>query len=188
MLNENPVKTYFDQQKLSNIERLNGGLVNYVYRLSFGEDNQTLIRKYYSPYLASNPSISNSQQRYFTEKNALNEFSTQNWLKLNSQSRVRTPEIYHFDDENFVIIMQDAGLKSRTLFELLRLELNSDSDDESEFFKWLREEMKFFVDFLTRKSNVKIETHRKIFENKPVQSGLKSYLKSVRLEQAKSMG
>jgi 5-methylthioribose kinase len=189
MINEKEIREYFEsiQSKigderfkvaaLTKLESLSGGLVNYVYRLYFESEHLTLILKYFPPYLAMDKSIAFSQQRYFVEKIALEEFGTQKWLKLNEESGVRTPKIFHCDDEKFVLIMQDAGLSAKPLFELLKLgsELTGDT------IKWISKEVKFFEDFITLKANIKSDT----FGKNPIGIILKSYIKNTIKEQAK---
>ena len=104
--------------KVQTISMLSGGLANFVYRLKF-EDNTTAILKYYPPYLAVNPSMTVSQKRYFVEKAALQALNSQPWLEKNQNSRIRTAKLINFDDNNYVLIMEDAGENTKTLFNYL---------------------------------------------------------------------
>ena len=78
-----------------------GGLANYVYRLTYS--NRTTILKYYPPYLSSNTAYSFSQERYFVEKEALQVFSDL------STDKIKVPKLLQSIDEEYVLIMEDAG-------------------------------------------------------------------------------
>ena len=62
------------EYEVEDVKLLSGGLVNYVYRISFRSSSNTVtaILKYFPPYLAVEKSISFSQERYHVEKSALN--------------------------------------------------------------------------------------------------------------------
>ncbi|KAJ3101638.1 hypothetical protein HDU97_001251, partial [Phlyctochytrium planicorne] len=96
----------------NDISRLGGGLVNFVYRLSF-EDSTTAVLKHFPPYVANNPKVPFSQERYFAEKECLRLFGGTHGL-------LSVPRLIHSDDAKFTIIMEDAGKELSTLLDHLR--------------------------------------------------------------------
>ncbi|KAJ3100608.1 Protein tyrosine phosphatase domain-containing protein 1 [Phlyctochytrium planicorne] len=102
-----------------NITRLAGGLANFVYRLTFA-DSTTAVLKYFPPYLAINPSVAFSQERYFAEKECLKLFGGTHGLLC-------IPRIIHSNDAAYTIIMEDAGKDLSTLLDHLRTSNVSES-------------------------------------------------------------
>ena len=60
----------FEGHNICSYENIEGGLINYTYRIFF-EDSPSVILKYYPPYIASLPEIPLSSSRCFFEKQAL---------------------------------------------------------------------------------------------------------------------
>ena len=101
--------------KLKNIQRLNGGSVNYVYRLTF-DNNSTVILKYFPNHLAIDKDVKMNQKRYCVEKDALKLLGDHCFLE---KTHTRIPKLLYFDDNNFIIVMQDAGKQCKTLLKFL---------------------------------------------------------------------
>lgn len=105
------------------LQRLTGGMVNYVYRLESlstsppedPEEPRSFILKHYQPFLASSPNVMLSCDRYFVEKRALQIFSN---TTHNSQSLPRIPQLLHFDDSDHILVIEDCGSSIFSLFEL----------------------------------------------------------------------
>jgi thiamine kinase-like enzyme len=176
------INALFAESKLKDIIALSGGLVNYVYRLVF-ENNTSYVLKYFPRFLASNRTVEMSQNRYFIEKCALTELQNQPWLKESPHSMIRTPKVVHFDDENFTLIMEDAGTSCKTLFTLLTNESNQLYNDE--LLSQIAKEVKIFSSYLSDKSNIRPKTHKEL-ENKSAWDIIGGYVKSLCFEQAKT--
>ncbi|CAF0809993.1 unnamed protein product [Brachionus calyciflorus] len=144
------------------IEKLSGGLVNYVYRIKF-VDKKSVILKHYPPYCAAYKTISMSQKRYFVEKEALQFLSTQPWLTNNPESIVRTPNVIYADDDHYTLIMQDAGENTQTLFNLLL----SNSSVDQHFLDLIPKELKVLIRHLTEDSELTFKKN-KTFEKESV--------------------
>ncbi|RMZ95298.1 hypothetical protein BpHYR1_021778 [Brachionus plicatilis] len=150
------VEKYFQTNKnlpfksrLVSANLLTGGLVNFVHRLRF-EDGSTAVLKSYPPFIAFYRTISLSQNRYFVEKTALEALSSQPWLNKNPNSIIRTPKVLFSDDESFVLIMEDAGDKCETLFNLLASDVQLDDN----FIELIPKEVKIFVNYLSKESGL----------------------------------
>lgn len=98
-------------------------MVNYVYRLESlstsltkdPDEPRSFILKHYQPFLASSPNVMLSCDRYFVEKRALQIFSNGTH---NSQSLPRIPQLFHFDDSDHILVIEDCGSSIFSLFEL----------------------------------------------------------------------
>ena len=93
--------------------KLTGGICNYVYRLHFND--RTVVLKQFPSTLASNIDYPFSQDRYFVEKEALTKFS-----KLNS-GNVKVPRLIFCQDEEFVLVMEDAGENIVSLMDYFKV-------------------------------------------------------------------
>ncbi|ORX89063.1 hypothetical protein K493DRAFT_306087 [Basidiobolus meristosporus CBS 931.73] len=109
----------------SHAQKLTGGLINYVWRvqLTMAESgaSKSVIIKQSLPYLSSNPEIKFSQERTEFEARALSFFSGRDvpaalslpvYLDDSVRQQFSTicvPEILHYDQEKYVIVMQDMG-------------------------------------------------------------------------------
>lgn len=145
---------------LKSVNRLNGGIINYIYRLTFS-DESTAVLKYYPAFIATNKQIPFSQSRYFVEKSALEIFGQNK--DLNETTNIRVPKVLFSDDDNYVIIMQDAGKELLLLSEVLKMDNISDEKLDS-----IAQEIYNFSKFLTEKSNVTPTSHKDVFENPAV--------------------
>lgn len=159
---------------VTDIKLLSGGLVNYVYRISFetSKNKATVILKYFPPFLAINKSVAFSQERYHVEKSALSLLTDSPWLKINQGSIARTPQLFYSDDQNYVIIIEDVGEKAQTLLNLL----TKNSKLNNQLITQLAKEVKFFIEYLTKYSGITPVNHIE-FENKPVSDMLDIYWK-----------
>jgi 5-methylthioribose kinase len=165
--------------KLKDLKQLSGGLVNFVYRLTF-DDDSTVIFKYFPNYLAVDKSIEMSQSRYFVEKEALKLLGGHVLLR---QTHVRIPKLLYFDDENYIIVMQDAGARTKTLFEYLKIQ-NTDFLGTEETIDFLAKELFNFSKFLNN-SGISPATNKIPFENETLWNKLRAYLIPLYSSEAK---
>jgi hypothetical protein len=107
--------------RVIDVQRLHGGIVNFVYRLildhTIGNAQQkTAILKYAAPYVAEDPSVSFSPDRQIYEVRALQNIP---WKQFRDSSPpeihgslckgVILPEVYFENLSDHVIIMQDCN-------------------------------------------------------------------------------
>ena len=93
-------------------ERLEGGLTNYVYRIYY-KDGTTAVFKHYPLHLSYNIEKTFPQSRYFVELKSLQLF---NQL---SDDFLKVPKVIaHFDDD-YTLIMEDAGTTVLTLMDCI---------------------------------------------------------------------
>ena len=91
----------FDGEQIYSIEKLQGGLINYIYRIRLQSHLKSLILKYYPPFIASIPEVSLSPSRCLFERKALQRLPS---FLTNS----RTP---HFiQGAQSLNIIEDKGL------------------------------------------------------------------------------
>lgn len=90
-----------------NIERLNGGNINVVWRLEGKQRN--LIAKYAPPYLTTNPEIPLSNERIEFEARAMRELNKGGNLYEITSSTIRPPELYAYNKIRSFILMEDVG-------------------------------------------------------------------------------
>lgn len=104
----------------SRAEKLSGGNINFVYRLSSSAGKDTCILKMYPPFIAMSPEVPFSQERFLTEVGSLNLIGLhQHEL---SKSMVCVPKVYLADLENFCLIVEDIGENAVSLTEALQPE------------------------------------------------------------------
>lgn len=137
---------------LKSATRLNGGIINYIYRLTFS-DESTAVLKYYPRFIATNKQIEFSQSRYFVEKSSLEIFGENKELK--ESTNIRVPKVLYSDDRNYVLIMQDAGKELLLLSEVLR-----EDSVPGEKIELIGQEIYNFSKFLTDKSKITPSTHK----------------------------
>ncbi|MDR9418074.1 phosphotransferase [Gracilimonas sp.] len=89
------------------IEKLSGGNINVVWRAK-GEHKNVII-KYAPPHIATNPDVPLSNSRIDFEANALKLYNDSERLKDIASSKIRPPELYFFDGERSLIVMEDVG-------------------------------------------------------------------------------
>ena len=118
-----------------------------------------------------------SQSRYFVEKEALKLLGDHVLL---SQIHVRIPKLLYFDDENYIIVMQDAGVRTKTLFEYLKIQ-NTGTEETIDF---LAEELFNFSNFL-KNSCISPAANMIPFENETLWNKLRSYLIPLYSNEAK---
>jgi hypothetical protein len=157
--------------KVKSLKTLSGGMVNYVYRLTH-EDESTYIIKYFPAYLAVDKSIEMSQNRYFVEKEALKLLGDHELLANN---RFRIPKLIYFDDQEYLLVMQDAGVESKTLFDYLKLQNYTNVSQSEEMIDFLARELFNFFVFL-KNSGITPTTHQEPFKNEALWIKLRSYL------------
>ena len=54
----------FQGESVDTIQRLEGGLINFTYRVTLQDNSKSYILKYYPPYIASIPDVPLSSSRY----------------------------------------------------------------------------------------------------------------------------
>jgi 5-methylthioribose kinase len=118
------------------------------------------------------------------EKSALLALQTQPWLKDHPDSIIRTPKLFHFDDDQFVLIMEDAGVSCKTLFTLLSNQSNDLFADN--YLETIAREIRIFSDYLSEKSQINAQTHP-VFENKPLCELISGHVTALCNEQAKTL-
>lgn len=89
------------------IERLSGGNINFVWRAAGTEKN--LIIKYAPPHIATDPNVPLSAERIDFEARALKELDKNGSLHKITQPKIRPPELYAYDPERSLLIMEDVG-------------------------------------------------------------------------------
>ena len=157
--------------KVKSLKTLSGGLVNYVYRLTL-QDESTVILKYFPAYLAVDKSIEMNQNRYFVEKEALKLLGDHELLANN---HFRIPKLIYFDDQEYLLAMQDAGVETKTLFDYLKLQNCTDVSQSEEMIDFLAKELFNFSVFL-KNSGITPTTHQEPFKNEALWIKLRSYL------------
>ena len=148
------------KSKLVEIKKLSGGLVNYLYRLVF-ENKETAILKNFPTFFSSNKSIEFSQNRYFVEKAALELLGNNEELK----NSIRVPKLLYYDDNAFVLVMEDAGEHAKSLFQILQANKDLENVNKENLIKKLANKIHIFSRFLTEKSGVSAKTHKNFFAN-----------------------
>ena len=149
------------KSKLVHVEKLSGGLANYVYRLGF-EDKSTVILKYYPRFLSSDRTIEVSQNRYFVEKAALELLGDNEEIK----NSLRVPKLIFSEDSAHILVMEDAGKHTKTLFEILKANTDAQKVNLDELICNLAKKIHHFSKFLTEKSGISASSHKSQFENK----------------------
>lgn len=157
----NEKKDFPIKSKLVETKKLSGGLVNFVYRLVY-ENKETAILKYFPTFLASNRSIEMSQNRYFVEKAALELLGNNEELKTS----IRVPKLLYSDDNAFVLVMEDAGEHTKSLFQILQTKTDAKEVNLGELITKLAKELHNFSKFLSEKSGISPTSHKSQFENK----------------------
>ncbi|KAF9532106.1 kinase-like domain-containing protein [Crepidotus variabilis] len=96
------------------VQELSGGNANYSFRLKLCEpykDRETAVLKHAKPFVKSMKEMTFGVERQIYEVAALRQ--VRSWLP--NDSVVTVPEVYHFDEDEHAIIMEDAGINSMTL-------------------------------------------------------------------------
>jgi len=94
-------------ERVGSIESLQGGNLNYVWRLR-GKD-QNLILKHAPPYIASNPEVPLSNNRIDFEAKALHLFESSKKLSAVSSDRVRPPRQLFYEPDRSLLVLEDIG-------------------------------------------------------------------------------
>ena len=144
---------------LKTVIKLSGGFTNHVYRLNF-QDDSSYILKYYSNLQSLDQTTSVNQNRYFVEKECLKQLGNH---KLLEETRTRIPELFYTDDSNFVMVMQDAGKKTKTLLEVFNAKFQTDNLDG--LVDLLAQEIFNFSKFLSSKCGITPMTHKELFKS-----------------------
>lgn len=91
---------------------ITGGTANFVYRIALSTPyrglHTTVILKHAESYAASIPSLPLATSRFAFENFALDIIRHQTSL-VSDESLIRVPEVYHYDSDYHVMILQDAG-------------------------------------------------------------------------------
>jgi hypothetical protein len=104
------------------LERINGGMVNFVFRIWIEANPiNSFVVKHYQPYLSSAPEVSLSCERYFVEKAALHEMT-----RSATRESFRIPKLVEFNDENHILLLEDCGKDLKSLFDFMRSPLIKD--------------------------------------------------------------
>ena len=165
--------------KVVDVEKVSGGLANYVYRLVF-EDKSTAIFKHYSNQLKAISEAQFSPKRYFIEKSALKILGEEESLK---ECRISTPKLLYADDDMYIIIMQDCGRSLVTLSDFLKKDYelpesmrNGKSNEEQnqlidDMIDLTAKEIRNFLIKLATEVSIRPETHQDPFSNEPFWDG-----------------
>ncbi|KAJ7611973.1 kinase-like domain-containing protein [Mycena polygramma] len=97
---------------------LTGGTGNYAFRLHLlapYKGQSTLVMKHARPYVAANKAIPFAIERQAFEAKALEKIKS----TLDCGPRASVPTMYHFDEEAYVLIMEDCGADAPTLKALM---------------------------------------------------------------------
>ncbi|MGM0458733.1 MAG: phosphotransferase [Bacteroidota bacterium] len=86
---------------------LSGGNLNHIWRVPGTSHN--VIVKYAPPYIAGQPDIPLDPMRIHFEAKALQQFTDCSALHQLKSNQISPPELYHFDVENHLLIMEDVG-------------------------------------------------------------------------------
>lgn len=92
-------------QPKSSPERLQGGLLNYVWRVD-GKP-KSIIVKYFPPYIATVPEVSLDDKRMLIEARALQAFQTGGIFSSLNNNNIRPPQIYYADESRKFLVMED---------------------------------------------------------------------------------
>ncbi len=91
----------------ASVTRINGGLLNHVWRIADGE--QTAILKATPPYIATAPVISFDDSRFLFEARALREFASGGALEKLRSDNVRPPALTDVFEDERVLLEEDVG-------------------------------------------------------------------------------
>jgi len=100
------------------VTQLSGGFTNFIFRIELAEPYQgqeRVVLKHGKPYIATAEQVSFSIERQKSEVAAMKKMRE----ILSPDSLARVPVVYHHDETNHAIIMEDAGQDAVTLRELL---------------------------------------------------------------------
>jgi 5-methylthioribose kinase len=98
------------------LEQINGGMVNFVFRIKIEADPiNSFVVKHYQPYLSSTPEVPLSCERYFVEKAALQEMT-----RSASRESFHIPKLVEWNDENHILLLEDCGHDLKSLFDFMR--------------------------------------------------------------------
>lgn len=89
------------------LERLSGGNINFVWRATAKEKN--LIIKHAPPHIATDPEVPLSEERIDFEARVLRKLDKGGSLHGITHPEIRPPELYAYDPERSLIIMEDVG-------------------------------------------------------------------------------
>lgn len=95
---------------LNSLQLLTGGSANFVWRL-FEKSGRSVIIKHAEPYVKVAPGLSFPASRMDFEHKAMTSMP----LLLDPRSLVSVPEVYQYDSDSHVLMMEDGG--ARTLKE-----------------------------------------------------------------------
>ena len=87
-------------------ERLQGGLLNYVWRVD-GEPKSIII-KYFPPYIATVPEVALDDKRMLIEARALQAFQPGGIFSALNNNNIRPPQIYYADEARKFLVMEDV--------------------------------------------------------------------------------
>ena len=113
--NTDQLKAYLGQHDntkldLNSLQLLTGGSANFVWRL-FERSGRSLIIKHAEPYVKVAPGMSFPAIRMDFEHKAMTSMP----LLLDPRSMVSVPEVYQYDSDSHVLMIEDGG--ARTLKE-----------------------------------------------------------------------
>ncbi len=97
---------YFDGKP----DRLSGGLLNYVWRLTGSHDSrpESLIAKWAPPFIASSPENPLDPDRILIETKAMAAFSPGGVLSFLASDQIRLPQLIHLDPKHRILFMEDV--------------------------------------------------------------------------------
>ena len=127
--------------------------------------------KYFPNHLAIDKDVKMNQKRYFVEKDALKLLGDHCFLE---KTHTRIPKLLYFDDNNFIIVMQDAGKQCKTLLKFL-LNQTPHTAHSQKIIDILAKEIYNFSIFLSN-SGINPQTHSVPFKNESAWSIFKEHL------------
>ncbi|WP_138431020.1 phosphotransferase [Fodinibius saliphilus] len=91
----------------SELQPIEGGNLNHLWRIC--DRNKKLIIKWAPPHIASNPEVSLSPERIAIEAKALQLFEEDGLLYSFIDEQLRPPQIYVYDKNQHLLLMEDLG-------------------------------------------------------------------------------
>lgn len=93
---------------VASLEKLTGGTANYMYRLHLSGNATTKIIKHAEPHVASSPQFPFAVDRMDFEHAVLSKLPS----LLPKNDVVKLPEVYEYDSENHVLLIEDGGTRN----------------------------------------------------------------------------
>ena len=98
----------FQGESVDTIQRLEGGLINFTYRITLQDNPKSYILKYYPPYIASIPDVPLSSSRYFFERHALQKLPYLLKVSKTPSFITGTKSINIIEDKGILLSLRDT--------------------------------------------------------------------------------